>query len=226
MTPPRDWADLAANPDAFGDKEKSLWLKVEPVLGELLDELKSNGKVETVLLPAETDDLGIAIRTQQNCAMNYNRLINASKSGAFVDALAPFGFNQFSTADLFVQTAILLTILTSELFRTLLLFHTKGLNPKGSIGSMLNELKGVGFAPNAVTKLEDYVDVDFRNALAHGLVGTKDKKIVLYRNSKFEILEIMGLADFIMRSKTQSVLAQCLINLIVERKRAGFFQSP
>jgi len=224
VTLSKDWTKLAANPDdAFGKKEKALWLKLEPIIGELLDELKGHGKIETVFVGAEMDDLEVVIRNQQKCALNYNRLIHAGTASAFLDALVPFGFDEYSTADLFVQTAILLTILTSELFRILLLFHAKGLNSEGTLGSMLHELRGTEFAPKAVAKLRQYVGIEFRNALAHGLVGTKAKKIVLYKNCKFEILEIMDLADFMMRSKTQSVMTQCLVNVIVERKRAGFF---
>jgi hypothetical protein len=221
----RDWSNLVGNPDALAEKEKALWLEVEPILRELLDELKSHDKIENVFVKAELDDLETVLRTQQNCALNYNRLIHATTGQkGFVELLEPFGFDDRSTADMFIQTGILLTVLTTELFRTILLFHSKGLNPEGTLRSMLNELAGANFAPNSIRKLRKYVEIEFRNALAHGLVGTKEKKIVLYKNSKFEILEIMDLADFMIRSKTQSVLTHCLINVIVERKREGVFQ--
>jgi hypothetical protein len=43
----RDWDDLAANPKAFGEVEKKLYSTVEPILHELLDELKTNNRIET-----------------------------------------------------------------------------------------------------------------------------------------------------------------------------------
>ena len=63
----------------------------------------------------------------------------------------------------------------------------------------------------------------FRNALAHGLFGTEAKKIVLYKNAKFEVLDRMELADFMIRTKEQNVLTQCFIHVIIDKKKSGFF---
>jgi len=48
MSDIRKWEDFAANPEAFGKSEKELWVKLEPILQRLFDELKANGKIETV----------------------------------------------------------------------------------------------------------------------------------------------------------------------------------
>ena len=91
-----------------------------------------------------------------------------------------------------------------------------------SVKNRLN-LKAPDAAPNAIRPLEPYLDLDFLNALAHGLFGTKGKQIVLYKNAKLEVLGILDLADFMIRSKNQNVLTQCMISVIVQKKKAGFF---
>ena len=215
----KEWGDLVGNPEALGGKEKELWLKLEPILSELLDELKKNGKIESVYLPAEIDGLRVIIQTMKNCSTNYNLLLHASDNYKdFLKAIQPFDFDEPLSVHLFIEVAILLAVITCEMFRTLLLFHSKGLKPELPFGALLKQLEASNGAPNAVAKLKPYLDIPLRNALAHGLVGIDEKKIVLYKNAKFEVLDRLGLADFMMRSKDQSVLTQCFITVINEKK--------
>ena len=37
-----------ANPEAVGDVERKLWNEIEPPIRDVLDELKANGKIETL----------------------------------------------------------------------------------------------------------------------------------------------------------------------------------
>ncbi|MGA2310553.1 MAG: hypothetical protein ABSG57_13545 [Candidatus Bathyarchaeia archaeon] len=227
MIASRDWKDLAANPEAFGEAEKKIYSTLEPILCELLDELKTNNRIETVYVNAELDDLRVVVHSLEDCGRSYNLILNATdsheKAMNFTQALTPFGFDNVSAFNLLIQVGVLGTILSTEMFRTTLLFHSKGLKPTATIGELLRELQNDDGAPKAVAKLRPYLDLNFRNAVAHGMFGLQGDKIVLYKNAKFEILEKLTFADFMIRSKKQSVLTHCLINVIVEKKRAGFF---
>lgn len=75
----KDWKNLAANPEAFGEEEKGLWLRLEPILNELLAELKSNGKIETVFVPRDMENLQVVIENHQKCVKNYNLLVQIGK---------------------------------------------------------------------------------------------------------------------------------------------------
>jgi len=151
--------------------------------------------------------LGAVIENMDNCSKNHNLLLHVSDNPeAFLRAVKPFGIDESSSVQLFLEIAILFTVLTTEAFRTLLLFHSKDISPSLPLGPMLSRLEGPDAAPNAVAKLKPFMDIEFRNALAHGLVGTEAKKIVLYKNSKFEVLDRLELADFMMRAKEQNVL--------------------
>ena len=137
--------------------------------------------------------------------------------------MMPLGIDEQSTIHMFIELGALLTILHTEVFRTLLLFHSKGFAPETAFGKLLYQLRAPDAAPNAIRRLEPYLDLDFRNALAHGLFGTKGKQIVLYKNAKLEVWGILDLADFMIRSKNQNVLTQCMTSVIVQKKKAGFF---
>jgi hypothetical protein len=223
----RYWKSLAANPEAFGEAEKKLYSTLEPILCEMLDELKTNNRIETVYVRAELDDLMVVLHSLEDCGRSYNLLLHAignlDKGTSFIQALAPFGFDETSTVNLLIQIGVFGAMLSIEMFRTTLLFHSKGLNPKATINELMRELESKDAAPKAVEKLRPYLDPSFRNAVAHGIFGLQGKEIVLYRNAKFEILEKLSLADFMMRSKKQSTLTHCLINVIAEKKRTGFF---
>jgi hypothetical protein len=191
---------------------------------ELLDELKKNGKIETVFVKSEMNGLGAIIENMDNCSKNHNLLLHVSENAeAFLKAVKPFGFDEPLSVQLYLEISTLFTILTTETFRILLLLHTKDIRPNLPLGPMLKRLEEPDAAPKAVAKLKPFMDIEFRNALAHGLVGVEAKKIVLYKNAKFEVLDRLELADFMMRAKEQNVLTQCFINVITEKKRSGFF---
>jgi hypothetical protein len=227
LTDLKDWKRLAANPETFGEQEKALWLKIEPILNELLDELKANGKIETIFIRRDMENLEVVLENHQKCVKNYNLLVDVGKDTQqatnFVQAIRPYGFDDYSTAQLIIQTGMLLAVLTTELFRISLLFHSKGLDSAVPLEGMLRQLERADCAPHAATKLRPYLDLEYRNSLAHGLAGTRNQQVILYKNAKLDILETMDLARFMIRGKTLSVLTQCLIATIAQRKRSGFF---
>lgn len=52
-----NWAQVVWNPDALGNNEKKLWAELEPKIRALLEELKENGHIETVLVKHEAESL-------------------------------------------------------------------------------------------------------------------------------------------------------------------------
>ena len=143
----KDWNDLVANPEALGEKEKELWLKLEPILSELIDELKKNGRIESVYLPTEIDGLRVIVQTLKNCSTNYNLLLHTSDNYKnFLQAIQPFGFDESLSVHLFIEVAIVGAVITCEMFRILLLFHSKGLKPDMTLGAVLTQLEALTMA--------------------------------------------------------------------------------
>lgn len=217
------WESLALNPDALGQGEKDLYVKIEPILIELLDELKNNGKIEISFIPIEKDHLKNILDNLTQVSMNYNALIHLfdkeEKVKEFLKVSTAYDFDEQKMVNLYVEITVLLCILNTELFKTLLLFHLKNVNHKASnFGSTMGQ-----FAPVAWTKLKPHVDSTFRNSLAHGTWALEKKQVVLFDDAKLVPYEKLDLSDFIIKAKNQNVLFICLVNTLVAKKRANFF---
>jgi len=220
-----DWERLVANPEAFGEAEKSLWKQIYPVLDKLLDELKANDRIETVYTKTDMDQLGVVLSNLDDCGRNYNKLMDSfeprQKFERLMETAREFGITEEDWVKLFLEVSALSAVLPLEFFRTLLIFLMKDIDPKLGLGQLLNELENV--APTNGSKIRPFVESDFRNALAHGLFGIKNKKMVLYKNAKLELLDELDLADFIMKMKSQNVLSQCLVKCVADKVKKGFF---
>src|SRR5437867_3005831 len=110
-----------ANPDALGEKEKELWVKLEPMVQEVLDELKTAGKIESVFVQAEMDLLTITLHKLDEFSLVHNVLINLfdspSKSKKFLAANTEFGLSEANTISAYLMAATTMAALSTELFK-------------------------------------------------------------------------------------------------------------
>ncbi len=220
-----DWSSRVANVDAFGEREKELWNQIEPVLNDVLDELKRNGFIETIFVPKETDALWSCISKQDTFSHVSNVLLHLSdreKASKFVKLNAQFGLDEQTVVAAYIMTILSLSVLKIELFKLFLLFHMKRAGGFSHRVSSFNATMK-GCAPNSWPKLEPFVDNPLRNALAHGAYALVEQKIVLFDDARLEPLEELQLADIMMRTKDQDVLFQCLINAIQRKTKEGLF---
>ena len=218
-----------ANPDALGEKEKELWVRIEPLVQELLSELKTAGKIESVFLSADMALLDVTLRKLDEFSMVHNMFIHLSDSELtfkeFLTTNSKFGFTETNTIATYIIAAITVAVLSTELFKLLLLFTTKDVDPRVANFSRTMARE----APQAWKNLEPFVDSPFRNALTHGTYAIVNKKIRLFENAKLETLETDGkveemeLSDFMMRIKDQNVLYQVLVNVVAEKAEKRFF---
>ncbi len=217
------WKERVPNPEALGESEKNLWKKLEPILVELLDELKANGKIETNFTLIETQHLGSLMENLNHISMNHNTLIHIpdtlEKAKKFDKATSEFGFKEDTSTHLVMEVTVLVTIMNTECFKNLILFHLKDVNYQAN--NFRNTMKK--YAPNAWTKLEPFVYSKFRNSLAHGVWAIENKEIVLFENAELIPYEKLTLADFMIKTKEQNLLYACLFYVITEKIKAMFF---
>jgi hypothetical protein len=210
------------NPEAHGQGEKELWIKIEPIVCELLDELKINNKVKTSFTHTEIEHFYSITGNLNQLSLNNILLLNlfdTDKSGSFLQATSKFGFDETKIVSLYVEIVAYSSILDTELFKTLLLFHLKDVNHQVSKFPETME----NSASNAWKKLKPFVDNKFRNSLAHGTWAVENKEIVLFNDAKLEPYATLGLADFIVKMKEQNLLYNCLLCVLNDRWKAGFF---
>lgn len=67
---------LIENPEALGLSEKKLLRRIEPILNELLEELKANGKIETHFTRSELEHANSITENLHAIGTNNNLLIH------------------------------------------------------------------------------------------------------------------------------------------------------
>ncbi len=170
------------------------------------------------------DRLSGPIKMLEEITATYNTVIHIFERPQeerlrFFQAIQPFGFEEASVTRMHLTLAVAITVLSTELFKLVLLFHMKDVSPDVSKFNITMQSS----APKTWPLLKLFVDNDFRNALAHGTYAIVNKKIVLYRDTTLIPFEEMELHEFMMRSKDQNVLFHCLFNVLAAKKRLGFF---
>jgi hypothetical protein len=225
------WKNVVQNPDALGQKERELWAKIEPILSELLEEVKEKGKHKISFNNIKEEHLRNVMNNLIEINKNRNRvdslLDSKEKLAQFLAGASKFGFNEFALVSLRVQLEAYICVLSTECFKLLLLYHLREVNPRVSNFPTTMEM----VAPNSWRKLKRYVDNDFRNALAHGTWtmewSVKNEKsvpsVVLFKDAELVPYKRLNLFDFMVEVKKQNILCSCLKRLIKERRKAKFF---
>jgi hypothetical protein len=211
----------------LGEKEKELWTQIEPILEDLLDELKNKGKIETVYVESELDKLRAVVRKVDEIGSAHNTLLDLfdQPSSEFLGATAKFGFDESKVIYMYVACAVTLAVLYTELFKLRLLFHMKDVSFDVSRFVPTIKVAAAGTWP----RLQPHIDNAFRNALAHGTYAVIDKKIALFDDAKLvasgDPEREMTLDRFMMRVKECNVIYACLTSLLDRKISEGFFKS-
>lgn len=225
-----NWAQVVWNPDALGNKEKQLWAELEPRIRALLEELKENGHIETVLVKDEVEALrpmGDKFNEFARLQNTLNHLFEPEVSRRFLAANKEFGITARIVVNIWEASNLLTALLCTELFKLLILFHLKrGLEQDVyKIASFSNTMRRL--APNAWEQLRGYVDNDFRNSIAHGtfaFLRRGAKSIVeTYRDATLTVLDSMELHEFMIRTKEQNVLFICGFAVLYDLRMKGWF---
>jgi hypothetical protein len=225
-----NWAQVVWNPDALGNKEKKLWAELEPKIRALLEELKENGHIETVLVKHEAEALrpvGDKFNEFAKLQNTMNHIFEAGVSQRFLAANKEFGLTEPIVASIWESSNLLIALLCTELFKLLILFHLKrGLEQDVyKIARFTDTMSKL--APNAWKELREYVDNDFRNSIAHGtfaFLRRGGKSIVeIYRDATLTVLDSMELHEFMIRAKEQNVLFICGFAILYDLRKKGWF---
>jgi hypothetical protein len=217
-----DWNKYIINPDAISEEEKKGWFELQTIIRNLLEELKSNNRIETSYTSLEINHLKKLLKNRNYIVQIFNLMEKTTDSleeaDKFIRALREFGFNDVNYIYFLLNVAIQLTITDTETFKTLILFHLKGDFKASNFPLIMKK-----FAPVNWEKLEPYINNRFRNALAHGTWAMENNEIVLFDNSKLIPFEKMSLLKFLLETKKQNLMFACLSSTISENIENGFF---
>jgi hypothetical protein len=219
------WSERAANPKAFNEMEKTLYEEVEPIIKDFLEELKKGNKIEIATTPAEIDQLRSVIGRYHVATAVHNFMLGIYKApetaNSFLNVNKPFGMDDTLSVGLYLQAALFVDLLCTELFKLLVLFHLKEVDY--DVSKFSNTM--LKAAPIAWTKMKPYLDNPFRNAIAHCTLSVRNRQVVLYRDAKLVPIDTMEISEFMIRLKRTNIIFICLFNTLAELKRQGWFTS-
>lgn len=217
------FAKYAENPEALGKGELDYWKEVAPIINDLLDELKANGKIETSFTKSEIEHMTHVMDNLYRLGKNSNLLINLFKPNknfeGFLEVASRFGFDESSLALLYIETSVLSGIFHLELFKNLLLFHLKDVDPKVNFYRTMEKN-----APKTWQRLKPIVDNKFRNSLAHGSWALENKHIVLFEDAELIPFEKLNLGEFIIRVKKVNILYTCFLHVLMDKMKQGLLK--
>jgi hypothetical protein len=200
----------------LGDADRKRRNQIDAVLSALLKELETSGHLDMRFTSVQADRLFDILRKVRDVAVVYNSLIeifsDEARENKFLNAVQEFGIGRIELVQMYLATYATACVLSTESFKLLVLFQTKGIHKVSDFNSVIPRL-----APHSWPTLKTFVDNIFRNALAHGLYTVEKGKAVLYKNTKLEVCREMTGLEFIMEVKNQNILFWSALLMFLER---------
>ena len=218
------WKKWVVNPDEIAESEKIVWMELQSIIRDLLNELNVHNKIENNFTPSELVHFKKMLKTRNHVSENFGKIADTTDSWEistdFLNAIRKFDFTDENYVYLLVELSIMNLITDSETFKTLLLFHLKDINSH-KVTDFTRTLKN--FAPINYKRLEPYITNKFRNSLAHGTWAIENNQIVLFEDAKLIPFEKLEIVDFLLRVRRQNLLLSCLSSVISDKIEKGFF---
>lgn len=111
------------------------------------------------------------------------------------------------------------------LFKTSLLFflvEKQGLKRRMEIGPLVNTI--ISISPAVGPKLKPLIDLELRNALAHGAFWFESGgEVYMAENSYLDNPKNLKFYQFLIRTKRQNIVAHAFIDTLVEKVNQGYF---
>lgn len=218
------WKKWITNPDTLVESEKVVWMELQGITSDLLNELKLKNKIKNKFVASELTHLKKVLKNRNYISENFEKIANTTDSleinANFVNTLRNFDFTDENYIYLLVELSIMNLINDNELIKTVLLFHLTDI--KGykatDFSTTMKE-----FAPISYKRLEPYFNGKFRNSLAHGTWAIENNQIILFEDAKLVPFERLELIDFLLEVRKQNVVFGCIWSVISDKIEKGFF---
>ena len=218
------WKKWVTNPDTLIESEKIVWMELQGIISDLLNELKAKNKIENNFTPSELTHLKKMLKNRNYISENFEKIANTTDSWEintnFVNAIKKFDFTEENYVYMLVELSIMNLINDSETLKTLLLFHLKDIEGYKATDFTAAMKK---FAPFNYKRLEPYINSKFRNSLAHGTWAIENNQIVLFEDAELIPFERLEVLDFLLKVRKQNVVFGCISSVISDKIEKGFF---
>jgi len=219
--------DKIENPESMTPEEWKYFRKCEQILRLLLDDLKQQNRLKRLVeMPLNSPKI---IETSQRFGEAYNMIVPIFREKGIMDKFVKhnkiFGFNEKDLPYLFASQLVGTMITSTELIRNNLLTILKmkdGFSDVMGLGALLRRLEEV--SPIYGKQLNDEIDSNLRNALAHGTFWIDGNHIYYCEDMRLINPKIIPLHKLMIRMKNANILSVCLFNLIIISAKQGFFR--
>lgn len=228
------------NPDSVSQKEKLFAEELESFWQELLNELKANGYIKKRFKPYKVDRVLKIIEMQDRIGVSFNSLTslfepNQKVPDEFFQATAKYGLTKETIPYLYFAMLYGKYLMETEQMKASLLMILKPKEPIRedlTLGQLMDAIKSKKVAPKNGQKLielkmpnkEDIlIDVELRNAVAHGLFWFENKEVHYCPKPEHKPKQI-SLGKFLLKTKAQNIATKTLIGIIAHNVRQGFFK--
>lgn len=190
-------------------------------LHQIFEDLRKQGILRLTLRDGweRTKFLNI-MKTSDKLNDVYNMLFHIfeerGRSKKFAEHNKDYGFSEDRLAYLFLSEIISTFIRTTEQFRNVFLFtlkSRKGFTPRTTLGRLLRELKKMCPRSKAIV---EKIDVDLRNALAHGMFWMEGIVLNYYEDMRMKEQKSIRIDYLWGKVREHSKFAQCLINFVAD----------
>jgi hypothetical protein len=219
------------NSTKLPEGEKKYYNKIRPILEGLLNDLKKK-KCLRRATREETIHLIKIMRDKDEIALSLNMLNRIFKSKEELQkflTIAKDYFTDSNLAYLYVSQLYFQFLVSTELFRVFLLFYLKRgkeheFKDTMTLRSFLDALKRV--SPKYGKLIEDEIDIKLRNSFAHGLFRIVGQTFIYYMNvGELKKPISIQLHELWIKMKNHNLIYHCLVQLVTEKMKEGFFEN-
>ena len=208
--------------DSLSPEEQRFALHIVSHLQNIFKKLEKEGYLRARLRGTIERTSFLKILTDSDKLFEaYNMLFRIfekkGRSKKFVEHNKRYGLYDKGLAYLFLSESIATFQRGVELFKNCFLFILKprrGFKTKMTLGQFLKRL--IDATGTKGQRLAQEIDVDLRNALAHGLFWMNRVELVYCEDVALKKQKRIRLDNLWMKTRKQSIVTQCLIKLIAD----------
>lgn len=202
-------------------KEQKEALGIVSNLHQIFEDLKKQGILRLSLRDGyERTKFVNIMKTSDKLNDVYNMLFRIfeerGRSRKFAEHNNRFGFTEDRLAYLFLSEVLSTFLRTTEQFRNCFLFtlkSRKGFTSRMGLGQLFKQLIKVALRSKAISKK---MDVDLRNALAHGMFWMEGIMLNYYEDIRMKKKRSIRMDHLWGKVREHSRFTQCLIRFIAD----------
>jgi len=212
-------------------KERKIFRGAKKVFEELLDDFKTKGLLRKGTPHEQIVRLSKMWKQSRQFAQAFNAVFNIFDTASHVRAFATRnkvdGIDEKVLTGSFLNQAMGVFLYDIEtLFKTSLIFfleERQGLRRRMEVGRLLNTIRNI--SPNIGSKVASLIDIELRNALAHGAFWFESGgEAYLAQNSYLENPKNLKFHEIMIRVKEQNIVAHAFIAALLTKTKQGYFK--